>query len=71
MFHIELTFNFAYLYVIAACGLGFLYGIYNWLHVHSLSTDAKFGDDEPDRRNLHPDQIIKMNATAEKIKSVK
>ncbi len=71
LFQQELSHVYVYLYLILACSLGFIYGIYNWIHVLSLNTDSKFDEDEPLRKNLHPDQIKKMNETSAKINSVK
>jgi hypothetical protein len=70
MLHVDLTFNLVYSFLIGTCGLGFLYGVYNWFYVLAMSTDAKFDESEPERKNLRPEQIAVMNETSEKINSV-
>jgi hypothetical protein len=66
----ELSSNLVYGYLFSACSLGMVYGIYNWIHVRAMSTDAQFGHDEPERKNIRPELILEMNSTAEKIQSV-
>ena len=68
--HIELTYNIVYSYVLSACALGFLYGLYNWVHVTTIDPKAQFDSDRTDRKNLRPEQIAVMNETSEKIHSV-
>jgi hypothetical protein len=70
MFHVELTFNFVYAFLVAACGLGFSYGVYNWIEVLSINTEAKFPENDPVRKNITDEQIKKMNDTSEKISNV-
>jgi len=53
-----------------SCGLGFIFGIYNWIAVRSINTDTQFSADEPERKNIRPEHIAVMNETSQKIQSV-
>jgi hypothetical protein len=68
--HIELSYNLVYLYIMVSCGLGFIFGIYNWIAVRSINTDTQFSADEPERKNIRPEHIAVMNETSQKIQSV-
>jgi hypothetical protein len=68
--HKELSYDLVYLYIFSSCALGFIYGVYNWIHVRALSTNAQFNHDEPERKNIRPEHIAIMNETADKIQSV-
>lgn len=68
--YIELTFNLVYLYILSACVIGFLYGIFNWIAVMSISVDNKFKDGEEGRTPVKDEEIVQMNLIAEKIQEV-
>ena len=37
----DLSFSFAYSYILAACAIGFAFGIYNWFVINSIDTSGK------------------------------
>ena len=39
-----LPFEFAYPIILGSCLIGFLFGIYNWLHVKSIDTEKRPAD---------------------------
>jgi len=73
MFHIDLSFTLVYIYLIAVCTIGLIYGYFNWKSVTDIKTDKsiRFGDDEPERKNLREEEIDSMNETSQKISEVK
>jgi hypothetical protein len=66
---IELTYPLVYLYIFVACGIGLLYGIYNWANVLSIKTDGSDLDEEG-RDKISQECINIMNETSVKIQEV-
>ena len=65
---IELTFTNVYTFLIISCGLGFLYGLYNWISVMPVDIDEKLTGD--DRQNINEESLKLMKETSENIQSV-
>jgi len=69
----DLSFSFAYAYVLSACLVGFLFGIYNWFMVMSIDTTKKTGSQEEEllehKASNGKSCIELMNFTAEQIQN--
>lgn len=66
---VEIEFSFAYGFIMASCGAGLLFGIWNWFSVMSIKTEY-VKDTDSESPLISNDNNVLMNEISEKIQKV-
>jgi hypothetical protein len=66
----EITFTFAYSFIFASCGVGLLFGLWNWYSVMSIKPRLNNEDTDSESPLISSTNISLMDDIAEKIQNV-
>lgn len=66
----QLSSELIYVFIYASCGLGFLYGIMNWIIVRSVEVSSADVGSDTERQNVSDTDVKMIKSTADKIKLV-
>ena len=68
---VEISFTFAYSFIFASCGIGLIFGLWNWYSVMSIKPELRDEDNDTESPLINSTNINLMYDIAEKIQNVK